>query len=141
MPLENPFSRFSRTSREPLADKLPNRYLRPLSSSLQHLTSILCTPLSSGFYDCTRPWQFTSTRDNIPESDIMTHVRERLVTQVIGRRYYSFPWNTGSSYLSSPFITRLHPICLHSGLTCSFDGAYCSLCSHSAALRQLLMPP
>jgi len=43
--------------------------------------------------------------------------------------------------MSSPFITRSHPICLHSNLTYSFDGAYYSLCSHSAAHRQLLMPP
>ena len=37
---------------EPLADKLPNRYPRPPSSPLQHLTAILYTPLFSGTCNC-----------------------------------------------------------------------------------------
>ena len=59
--------------------------------------------------------------------------------------YYNIPCKChllfSFSYLSSPFIIRLLPICLHSDLTYSFDSTYCSLCSHSASLRQLLMPP
>jgi len=39
------------------------------------------------------------------------------------------PLNIASRLLSSPFITRLHPICLHWELTFHLDGGYCSLTS------------